>query len=408
MFTDADPFSDEDFEQYERELPGALRAAGDSFPGPSSDLVARGLARGRQRRRFRRLRRSALAAVLVTASVAGWATVAGVFDNSNSGPADRTGAPWVTDAPRDLVPLLAKAVPPDGQLIDAYSNFAAGSPRVLRAQAEVMATYTTASGSSELSVVVSRPAPGSRDDSDAYCDENVPKSTCSRSPEPDGAVLTTRRTIKDKGSTDPAQLWRALYTRPDGVRVDVRANGDYLVVGDVAGVSSLSMEQIVAIARSASWEPVGAAVATPAQQITGLVPALLRSGVRVLSADGSSSTGEFVVDTDSGIHELNVSVDSGPIEVCPPAAAKADPTTGTCEMVKLSDGTSARIDRARTEHGRYVPWALTAFRAHGLRIRFEQDPPSKSNRDKPTPSAGPSMLQDQVKEIAASPRWDAP
>ncbi|MET7299176.1 hypothetical protein [Embleya sp. NPDC005575] len=408
MFTDADPFSDEDFERYERELPGALRAAGDTFPGPSSDLVARGLARGRQRRRFRTLRRSALAAVLVTASVAGWATAEGVFD-SHSGPADRTGAPWVTDAPRDLVPLLAKAVPSDGQLTNSYSYFAAGSPRVLRSQAEVMATYTTASGSSELGVLISRPVPGSRDDSDAYCDETLSKSECSRSPEPDGAVLTTRRTIKDKGdSTDPLQLWRALYTRPDGARVDVRASGDYLVVGDIAGVSGLNMEQIAAIARSASWEPVGAAVATPEQQVTGLVPALLRSGARVASADGSSSTSEFVVDTDSETHRLNVSVDSGPIEVCPPAAPKADSTAGTCEMVKLSDGTSARIDRARTAQGRYAPWALTAFRAHGLRIRFEQDQSSESKRDKSTSFAGPSMLQDQVKAIAASPRWDAP
>ncbi|MYS86090.1 hypothetical protein [Embleya scabrispora] len=407
MFTDADPFSDEDFERYERELPGALRTAGDTFPGPSSDLVARGLARGRRRRRLRTLRRSALAAALVTASVAGWATVEGAFDTSDPGPADRTGALWVTNAPRDLVSLLVNAVPSGRQLIDGDTYFAADSPRVLRSQAQVQATYTTTSGSSEISVVVSRPVPGGREDNEAYCAETLSKNACSRSPEPDGGALTVRRTAKEKDGIN--QLWSALYTRPDGARVDVRVVGTYSEPGGVAGVSGLSMEQIIAIARNTGWESVGAAVPTPAQQVVGLVPALLPPGARVLSADGSWGSDEFVVDTGSGTHRLDVRVEAGPIgerPVCPPAA-KDDAKAGTCEIVKLSDGTPARIDRARTENGRYVPWALTAFRARGLRIRFEQDPPSKTDAGDRS-SAGPSVIQDQVKVIAASPRWDAP
>ncbi|MEU0939097.1 hypothetical protein [Embleya sp. NPDC005971] len=411
MFTDTDPFSDEDFERYERELPGALRAVGDTFPGPSSDLVARGLARGRQRRRFRTLRRSALAAVLVTASVAGWATVRGTFDASTAGPGDRPDTPWVTKAPRDLMPLLAAAVPADGGLTDGETHFEAGLPRVLRTEARVQATYRNPSGSSVLTVVINRPGPGDDQDPAATtCAGTRPEDECTRSTDPDNGVLIARKTSKQAGSVE--QEWRAVYIRPDGAHVDVRVGGRYLLPGDTTGISVLSLEQIAAVARSASWEPVVAAIPTPAQQVAGLVPALLSPGSHVVSADGSSGTGEFVVDTQGRTNGLNVSAEAGPVgerPVCPPGV-DGSTSAGGCEIVKLSDGTPARIDTERTEDGRYVPWALTAFRAHGLRIRFEANtPPVKERGEKRSIDwAGLPVIQEQAKTIAVSPRWDAP
>ncbi|MFF7249270.1 hypothetical protein ACFZBU_35805 [Embleya sp. NPDC008237] len=405
MFTDTDPFGDEEFERFEKELPGALRAAGDTFPGPSSDLVARGIARGRQRRRVRTLRRSAVAAVLVTASVAGWVTVQGTFEQSAAGPAGRTGSPWVTNAPRDLMPYLTQAVPAGGRLTEGENYFDADLPRVARSRAVVQAVYSDASGSSHLAVSIDRPGPGHAENPlTGTCAGTSATNECNRSTDPDGGVLLTRKTHKRPGSVE--QEWRAVYDRADGARVDVQVTGRYLVSDESVGAPVLSMEQIVAIARSTSWEPVAAAVPTAAQQVTGLLPDLL-PGSRVVPAESTSDAGEFVVETEAGTNGLNVRVEAGPVgerPVCPPDANGTAPG-GSCRIVKLSDGTLARIDTERTQDGRFVPWALTAFRAHGLRIRFQANTPAtKGAIERP----GPVVIEEQIKTIAASPRWDAP
>ncbi|WP_143658242.1 hypothetical protein [Embleya scabrispora] len=106
--------TDEDFERYERDLPAALSSAVEGFPVPSSDLVARSLARGRQRRRARTLRRSALAVVLVAASIGGWAATYGGFGRSSSDSADRTRFTSAADVRRELVPYLMEALPREG------------------------------------------------------------------------------------------------------------------------------------------------------------------------------------------------------------------------------------------------------------------------------------------------------
>ncbi|WP_424639706.1 hypothetical protein [Embleya sp. AB8] len=411
MCTDADLFGDEEFERYERAFPGALHALGDTFPGPSPDLVARGIARGLQRRRARRLRRAALAAVLVTASIASWVLVGDAFDRSATKPADRTDGLWMSSAPRDLMPYLARAVPAGGALTGAVTHFyAADSPRVLRSAASVSATYTDSTGSSLIMVSISHPAPGGPE-TEADCTGTRELIECTRLPVLDGGSLTVRKTAKGDGSD--LQELRALYIRPDSALVDVRVNNAYTVPGvsvltAAPGVSVLTIDQITAVARSAVWEPVVAAVPTVAQRVAGLVPTLLPSGARVASTEGNPEQGEFIVETGRNSQRLNVSVQSAPADeqpVCP-----AGPGDGTCEIVRLSDGTLARIDHDRTVDQRVVPWALTAFRPHGLRVRFEVGvPPLKSVGDKRelSPPAA-TVTQNQVKAIAASPRWDIP
>ncbi|MGW1996808.1 hypothetical protein [Embleya sp. NPDC001921] len=399
MPTHKDSLSDEEFACYERELPGDLRAAVEAFPGPGPDLVARGLARGRQRRRARTLRRTALAVVLVLASVGGWAGIDGTFDTS-SGPADRTGDPWVTGAPRDLIPFLAKAVPSGGGLADGVTRFDADAPRVLRTEASVSATYTNQSGSAALTVVLDRPLPGSRAEAEGSpdCAATSARDECTRSEVPGGGSLIVRRTTSTEQNVE--QELRVVHTRPDGARVDVRLGGRYLAPGDVAGAPVLSVEQLTAAARSDAWKPVLAAIPTVAQQVTGLVTSLMPAGVQVTSVDGSATAGEFVVNTGNGAQGLTVSVEAGPREQQQPGCLGSGPEGGVCQLVSLSDGTSAVVYLDRTEDGRFVPWSLTAYRPHGLRIRFEKAvPPPLDERED-----GRERL---VEKIAASSRWDA-
>lgn len=407
--THTDSLSDEEFAWYERELPGELRAAGAAFPGPSADLVARGLARGRQRRRARTVRRTALAVVLVLASVGGWAGIDGTFDTS-SGPADRTGDLRAVPAPRDLLPFLAKAVPPGGGLTDGVTRFEVDSPRVLRTEASVSATYTNQNGSSALTVVLTRPVLGSRADLEDVpaCDKASAQDECTRSAEPDGGSLVVRRTATTAEKTE--QELRVVHTRPDGARVDVRLGGRYLVPGDIAVAPVLSVEQVTAAARSDAWKSVLAAIPTVSQQVAGLVTSLMPAGARVVSADGAPGAGEFVVDSDDShgerTHVLKVSVEAGPADERPTCPAKAD---RACEVVKLSDGTMARIDRMRFGDGSFGPPVLTAFRPHGLRVGFEQGVPSEKAWGARGSILWPaeSMVLEQAKAIAASSRWDA-
>lgn len=399
--------TDEDFERYERDLPAALGCAVEDFPAPSSDLVARSLARGRQRRRARTLRRSALGFVLVAASIGGWAATDGGFGLSSSDAADRTRLPSAADVRRDLVPYLMKALPSEGVLTDAESRFAADAPKVLRTEAQVSGTYSTAAGKSSLIVSISRPVPGSRTElgSYAYCTGVRPDNECVRVLQPEGGALTVRKSTKEPGSPDAE--WSVVHTRADGAMVGVRLSGAYDDAGEPAGVPTMSIQQITEIARSPVWAPVIAVEPTAAEQVLGLVPALLPGQIQPLSRDGDSRSGEFVVQAGGGRHLLTARVDPtspGEGQGCP-----TGPLPWTCGEVTLSDGSPAVVDRERNVDGRVVPLSLTAYRPHGLRIRFEVDaPPAKSTTSYGELAAeAPGLDLEVLKVIAASPRWDA-
>ncbi|WP_406290388.1 hypothetical protein [Embleya sp. NBC_00896] len=399
--------TDEEFERCERELPGALRAVGDTFRGPSPDLVGRGLARGRQRSRIRAVRRAAIAGVLVAASVGGWAVFGDGSEASVSGPVARTDVSTQPGGQRDLLPYLAKAVPPEGNLTNDESRFDDGVPRVLRSQASISATYSNGSGSSPLIVTVSRPVPGTGTDlaSDAYCPAARALLQCTRSAEPDGAALTVRKARKEEGSSE--QEWRVLYTRPDAARVDVRTIVAEPGPGSAGGALVLSIEQITAIARSAVWDPVVAAQPAADQQVLGLLRALTPPEVRVVGVDGDADVGVAVVETDAGRFLLSASVTSASTDGRSDCPGKGN---GTCEMVTLSDGTRARVEHDRNTQGRIVPLALTAFRAHGPQVRLEAGAPPPKGFSVPGElrGSGSGLTADQLMAIAASPRWDAP
>ncbi|MFI1581321.1 hypothetical protein [Embleya sp. NPDC020630] len=398
--------TDEDFERYERDLPAALSSAVEDFPAPSSDLVARSLARGRQRRRARTLRRSALAFVLVAASVGGWAATDGGFGLSSDS-ADRTRLPSAADVRRDLVPYLMKALPPEGVLTDAESRFEADAPKVLRTEAQVSGTYATAAGKSSLVVSISRPVPGSRTElgSYAYCTGVRPDNECVRVVQPEGGALTVRKSTKEPGSPDAE--WSVVHTRADGAMVGVRLSGAYDDAGEPAGVPTMSIQQITEIARSPVWAPVIAVEPTAAEQVLGLVPALLPDAVRLEARDGDSRSGEFVVQAATGRHLLTVRVDPTPLggwQGCPPGAL-----AWTCGEVTLSDGNRALAALNRTVDERVVPLSLTVYRPHGLQIRFEVDAPSaKSTLVYGELATGTTGLDlEMLKAMAASARWDA-
>jgi len=398
--------TDEEFEWCERELPGALRVVGDTFRGPSPDLVGRGLARGRRRSRIRAVRRTATAGVLVAASVCGWAVLGGGFETSPvSGPVARTDVSTQSVGPWDLRPYLAQAVPSDGELTDVESYFDDGVPAVLRSAARISATYGNGSGSSPLSVTVSRPVSGTRTDlaSDAYCPVARPLLECTRSEEPDGSALTVRKALKQEG--DSGQEWRVLHTRPDGVRVDVRVSG--VGPGPAGGTPVLSVGQITAVARSAAWDPVVAAQPSAAGQVPGLLRTLTPPEVRVVAVDGDAHTGVAAVETAEGRFLLNASATLASADGRPDCPTGA--VSGGCDVVTLSDGTRARIEHDVNARGGIVPLALTAFRADGLLVRLEAGAPPPKGFSSPSALSGfgSGLTVDQLMAIAASPRWDA-
>ncbi|OPC78253.1 hypothetical protein B4N89_39430 [Embleya scabrispora] len=292
-------------------------------------------------------------------------------------------------------------------LTDAESRFEADVPKVLRTEAEVSGTYATAAGKSSLIVSISRPVPGSRNElgSYAYCTGVRPDNECVRVLQPGGGALTARKATKEPGSSDAE--WSVVHTRADGAMVGVRVSGAYDDAGEAVGAPTMSIQQITDIARSPVWAPVIAAEPTAAEQVLGLVPALLPGKIQVISRDGDSRSGEFVVQAGGGRHLLTVGVDPAPPgegQRCP-----TGPLEWTCAEVTLPDGNPAVVELKRNVDGRVVPLSLTAYRPHGLRIRFEVDAPAaKSTTTYGEFATGaPGLELEELKVIAASPRWDA-
>lgn len=388
-------------DRFERDLPDAMRSAVAEFRGPSPDLIERGIRRGRRQRRARVAVGAAVAAVLVLVlgGSGGLGVLNGVFAGSStdSGPAARRDDGMASlPMGRELLPYLRAALP-DGGRTDGFEPHDEES---MPGEPGIAGTYTGRNGSARLVVQLLRPLFGSVEDLwwGAHCSlaGDSREYTCTRSVDPDGGAFVAIEFRGGPGLERQAAV--AVYTRPDGVLVRVQAGDpDTRPVRPLAG---LGIEELTEIARSPVWTRVGVDASNPDPKAFEVLPDLLPADVRVRSRT-TATVGNFVLVRPGGpMSQLTVRLrPTGDGEPTPcPLGTRED----FCANVKLADGTPGVIHQVVANDGRVESRSLLVIRPGGLAVSLEVRD-GRSAESAPMPE--PLLSIEQLKTMAASPRW---
>jgi hypothetical protein len=420
--------TDDDFEHH---LPGALRAAVEGYPGPSPDLVRRGIARGRQQRRARVLRGAAVAAVLTVSGVAAVSARLGAFDgsaahsapaNEQSRPPTATVSPPPHESPApepehiDLVPLLRKALG-TGTLTDATGTFDVSGPRVTRPKAVVSGQYTVDGRTTSVSVEITRPVPGSDEartnQGGCLAVRNGPAGHCESVAQPDGthAVVWSQRSLTLPDSS--LDRITVVFPRGDGGQVSVTSGGERLPStpgggtsvpqAPGGGVQTLpTKEQLIEVARSPVWDPVVDKQPLPNERLLSLVPSMLPSVVQVVAPTGDNEHARFALLDTQGRSELTVDVLANSGAAYRGCTERAD--VGSCRSLDLPDGTRLVTTTVGESAGGVgdQTWETTAYHPNGLRVLVGV---TNSPDGKTVLRATPSLSLDQLEALAGDSRW---
>lgn len=423
----ADP--DRDFDAL---FPGALRAAGEVFPDPPGDLVARGIARGRHMRRARTVRVSATAVSLALVVVGGAVVGTKVLSGSGSGvaaaaPTPRQSlsaspsAPGVSD--QSMISSLESLLPSGATFSDATGRGAETDP-VLNAVAPFASVVVhTDGGSSEIDVDLYRVAAGTPVTATSYssCPGAVehPYGSCTSHTLADGSLLKTAKDFTRPQTNTGQKLWSATVIRGDGSIIEVTEYGggaEKSVTNPVDPI--LPTDQLAAIAQSGVWQPALALINSPGGQ-TAAAPAfvpqekvmatlisLLPSGLKKSDQSGQNGFAELVIDDGRGktAVEINVQPNMAGLAGSMNCASHAG-QPGTCTASTLPDGTKEVVTRGASPsgNGAVVQWRVDALRPDGLRVVvFEFNAASASG---PVTRSEPALTVAQLSQIATSQLW---
>ncbi|MYW05663.1 hypothetical protein [Streptomyces sp. SID3343] len=419
--------TDDDFEHA---LPGALRSAVEGYPGPSPDLIRRGIARGRQQRRARVLGGAAVAAVLAVSGVTAVSARLGPFHGSSaqSNPANEqtrrdhppTASPSPTDATPssapsgsasasperiDLVPLLDKALGA-GALTNGSGTFDVSNPPLTRPKAVVSGSYGTDGRTTKVQVEISRPVAGSDEAkvsrSTCVVGTGVTAENCRLTTFPDGSRLALW-VEKSAPPPQPRTTDRvtAVFTRTDGGQVSVTSGDEPVPTTSGSGEPLLTKERLIDVAQNPVWEAVLAKQPSTRDRLLSLVPSMLPKEVNVAVTSGDNEHAVFTIVDPKGSSDVAVHLlanSGGSYRTCGEIADH-----GMCEATELPDGTrlvsTTAKDAQHITTGAQV-WEVTAYHPNGLRVVVTETN-SRENLLRPSPL----LTREQLGALAAHPRW---
>jgi hypothetical protein len=423
------PRYDEDESALARDLPGALRAASDVFPGPRPDLVGRGHTRGRRLRRNRRIRLAVAGTALAAVAMSGVYVVAGLGDDAKrqtassptqssaaSGPT--ASAPIPTVSAEQMLATLKSLLPQGGTFSDERSR--GTEPATVKPVEGAFASLVYRNGagaSSGIDVSIGR----STGTGQCLPRQVRPYDQCTATPLPDGSTLVTTKGFTYPSSDKGQKMWTAELVRPDGIAVEVHAYGGGGEKGSTSTAEPvLTTAQLEEIAKSPAWAPVAASAAgaTAPQQpqergpagdkVVALLKSFLPQGTTVSDESAGVGHASFVADDGHGESSVGVTVQSNmtkalaPVFTCDQHGAQAL----SCDLETLSGGAKLMLLKEKSEKGGdAVRWTADLLRPDGSRVVVSSIN-SYAEAAAPTRSA-PVLDLAQLKAIATDARWGA-
>ncbi|WP_436771838.1 hypothetical protein [Yinghuangia sp. YIM S09857] len=417
------PRNDEGDSDFERGLPGALRAVSHDFPGPSTDLIARGHRRGRRLRRVRGIQVGVSVAALVAVALGGAYAVVGLDDDGSvpvAGAASTapvtpgTSAPPAHVSAADMLANLKSVLPPGGSYSDETSRGTepeAGQPR---RDASAKLLYRNTKGASGVAVTI-----GGHTEAPVCPPPQVaPHVRCSSETLPDGSTVATVQNFTYPSKNTGQKDWYVQVFRPNSVLVTVHVYGG----GGEKETSSpvdpiLTTDQIKAVATSDTWGPAIAAVGSglppatppPAQgtsEILGLLKMFAPPGAAISDEFAQTGNASFIVDDGKGRSALGVNVQRdmtaalGPAHNCEALGREST----FCEAETLADGTRVLLLKRPSEKGGdAVVWTADLLRPDGFRV-VASSINSYAEAAEPTRTA-PALDLAQLRELVTDQRW---
>ena len=412
-------------------FPEALQAAGNVFPGPPADLVERGVLRGRRMRRARVARTSALAVslavIVVGGAVAGSHVFAGVTAQTASTPTpsakaspNSTPSASAGISSQSMISTLEGLLPAGGTFTETQGRDTETLPGGSAAPFASL-VYHGSGGTSGIEVGLSRFAAGTPVTSTDYssCPSTIenPYAVCSAHTQPDGSLLVVDKDFTRPQANTGQRIWSVVLIRTDGAMLQVSEYGGGAEKSTSTPVNPvLSTDQLVAIARSAAWQPVLALINPPARATTtssgpgmpqakvmSILTSLLPHGVAVSNQGGQNGFAELVFNDGHGATALEVNVQQLP-GLSMNCASLAE-QGATCSVTTFADGTKQVVTQSpsSTGDGAVTAWAVDILRPSGLRVVvFEFNAASSSG---PVTRATPGLTITQLQQIATSPLW---
>ncbi|MET7303770.1 hypothetical protein [Embleya sp. NPDC005575] len=411
----------------------------DDFPTYDPEVISRGVARGRQLRRVRRIRLGAAACALAVAAVSGGIALDRGLE-ADAAPASRRTVPdaelptgWPVTG-NQMISVLKSLVPAKGKVSDvsgAGSQLNPGEPRMIAKNPVANLVYSDAGGRSGVEVKLSRPAPGTADSRLTDCgavDGRRPYDECKTTRRADGSKLTVTKIHLDAWGEARQRFWRVFLDRPDGGRIAVGVYSGGVRdqhIGSAKGEIGihedprLTIEDLTRIATDARWERAVTALPTPDERMLAVLESLLPAGTNITSKGEPEDGATVVINDAQGRSDVTASVriTDEPLEAC---AGRAD-----CRTQTLPDGTTTFAVRepvgnappeflqwrasVRYPDGRTVWVSAGNHAGPGMVMSADQDSEGTLVEvpvGKPEPSrVEPALSLDQLRAIAADPRW---
>ncbi|MEU0940531.1 hypothetical protein [Embleya sp. NPDC005971] len=430
------PYHDREFEQA---LPGALSAVVDGFPAYDPEVIARGVARGRQLRRGRRIRLGAAACALTVAAVGGGVALDRSLEADGS-PASRRTVPdtelptgWPVTG-NQMVSVLKSLVPAAGKVSEVSGEGSQATPKdppLIARDPFAKLVYSDARGKSGVEVKLSRPAPGTADSRLTDCgavDGRRPYDECKTTERADGSKLTVTKIHTNAWGDARQRFWRVVLDRPDGGRIAVGAHSGGVRdqhIGSANGVIGvhedprLTIADLTRIATDSHWDRAVTALPTPDKRMLAVLEDLLPPGTNVISKGEPEYGATLVIGDARGRSTVTASMGypNTPLETC---AGRAD-----CRTETLPDGTTTLAVRQSVGNGppEFLDWRASVRYPDGRMVWvsagngvspglvLNQDPDSEGalfeyTGGKPEPSRSePALTLDQLRTMAADPRW---
>ncbi|MYS21765.1 hypothetical protein GA0115240_135220 [Streptomyces sp. DvalAA-14] len=414
-------------QQFEDQLPDALRLAADDFPPPASDLVRGATARARRQRRVRATQAGAAAAltlVAVGAAVLGGSTlgdhhaapeaVTTQLVRTGTVPPGEPRSPGPPVSAKELVATLTGLLPPGGRVTSE-------PPPAMPDSRTAQITYSTDEGTSSLRLRLTRLTPGMPWDGQGQGNcvpiEDHPYDVCSTVSLPGGSTLTTNRSFASAVDNTGQQLWSAVVTGPDGAQVAVEefAGGAEGKVASTGVAPVLSTGQLGAIAASPAWRRALDSIPTPAArklpatedpsaaQMRSALVALLPGNGRLSDLYVGGIRAEAVWDDGNGKNEFDVMVQSGRPDLLRGMMNCANTPVEYCRATTLGDGTRVLAIKARSSTSHASIWTVDTLRPDGRRITVREANSYSPNG--PVTRPRPALDLEGLQAIALSPKW---
>ena len=384
---------------FEDELTDALNDTAHSFQPDLTALVNAGVSDGRRRNRRRRV-----LGVLGTVTALAVVAVGGTFasgalssDQHTSKSADREPIPSATRTAPSTVTVNAsgtakpytqkqlqealKSLLPKGE-VTLPSSGSSHFPGRVPSYATVV--YDDGHGAAEIDVSLQWVASGNTSAAGLTCPDPAynPHDVCSTTKLADGSRLTVDKGWEYADMKGGMKAWDAWVTTPEGAQVMISEYNSAEEKGAVTRTDPpLGVEQLTAVASSATWTPAVAALPKPkpvptrtvpksltGPQIAAVLNRLLPAGVTRSHENAVDGFADLLLNDGKGNGLFQINVQDHSADLAKGDASGILPLFAGATV--LSDGSKLKTTQSPAEKGGSgaVQWTADILRPNGLRI----------------------------------------